>query len=340
MRTWVIAIAVWAAGCSTSEAVAPASEPASAQALDETVNEPSTPRVHDESTDEVVTGVAHKVTADDGHAIAVWSKSPSQPLGAVVLVHGRTWSGRPDFDLQVPGEDRSTMDGLVREGFAAFAVDLRGYGATPRDTSGWNTPDRAARDVVHVLEFVREQTGFESSAVLGWSLGSLTTQLVAQRRPELVSAAILFGYPRKYGHKHKPGPPASTKPARAKTTAKAAAEDFIRPDVITQPAIEAFVEAALRHDPVRADWKDMDQWNEMDPARLRVPTLLIHGQFDPYAPGKNQAELFAHIGAPDRAYVVVAGGDHAAHLEDTGDRFVHAVVSFLKRPTRPVSAQK
>ena len=332
MRAWVIAIAVWAAGCSTSEGVTPASEPASAQAIAGS-NDDAEPTTHAETPAEpVAKGTPYRVKADDGHSIAVWGKTPQKPRGSIVLVHGRTWSGRPDFDLQVPGEERSTMDALVREGYAAYAVDLRGYGATKRDASGWNTPDRAARDVIVVLEFVAQQTGFESSALLGWSLGSLTTQLVAQRRPELVSAAILFGYPRRLGHKYKPGPPPDTEPARAKTTAKAAAEDFIVPEVITQPAIDAFVKAALAHDPIRSDWRALDQWNELDPPKLRVPTLLLHGQFDPYAPAKNQAELFAHIAAPDREYVVVAGGDHAAHLEDTGARFVQAVVAFLERP--------
>ena len=73
----------------------------------------------------------------------------------MVLLHGRTWSARPNFDLQVPGEDLSLMDGLVEAGYAAFAVDLRGYGQTPRDETGWLNPDRAAKDLKAVLERVR-----------------------------------------------------------------------------------------------------------------------------------------------------------------------------------------
>jgi hypothetical protein len=47
----------------------------------------------------------HTVTVD-GHPMAVWEKSPPQARGTIVLLHGRTWSSLPDFDLQVKGEDR------------------------------------------------------------------------------------------------------------------------------------------------------------------------------------------------------------------------------------------
>src|SRR5262245_36042720 len=90
----------------------------------------------------------------DGHPLAVWARRPAQPKGAVVLVHGRTWSSRPDFDLQVPGMQRSVMMSFVNQGFAAYAVDLRGYGETPRDATGWFTPTRGAQDVANVLAWI------------------------------------------------------------------------------------------------------------------------------------------------------------------------------------------
>jgi len=186
--------------------------------------------------------------------------------------------------------------------------------------------------VVHALEFVRTRTKHDQVAVLGWSLGALTAQLVAQRHPELVSDVILFGYPRRHDHVFAAGPPSDAEPARSKTTASAAAEDFIVPGAISQRAIDAFVKAALRHDPVKADWRALEQWNELEPSALNVPTLLIHAERDPYALASAQAQLFSRFGARDRTYVVVAGGDHAAHIENSGARFVHAVVSFLERP--------
>ncbi len=276
--------------------------------------------------------LARDVVEVAGHPITVWSKAPAQPTGVMVLVHGRTWSARPDFDLQVPGESRSLMDALVAEGFATYAVDQRGYGDTPRDDTGWLTPDQAETDLAAVLEWVQSRhQALPAPALLGWSLGSLISQLVAQRHPQSLSALVLFGYPRDPDRRYEPD--AAATPARKATTAKAAAEDFLIPGSISPAAIEAFVQAAVAADPVRADWRGTDQWNALDPAAVHTPTLVIHGERDPYAPVASQAKLFARLGTPDRAWVVVAGGDHAAHLENNGSRFVHAVVQFVRRPT-------
>jgi pimeloyl-ACP methyl ester carboxylesterase len=281
----------------------------------------------------VIDRVRHEVVADDGHAIAVWEKSPEVPKGIVVLVHGRTWSSVPDFDLVVPGKDRSLMDALARRGYATYAIDLRGYGGTKRDKTGWVTPDRADQDFAAVLAWISARhSGLAKPAVLGWSLGSMVVQLAAQRRPDSMSAAILYGYPRDPDRpaKAKDDDPA-TPPAKPNTRASAAS-DFITPGSIDQATIDAYVEAALAADPVRADWRAMSQYAELDPAKVRVPTLVLFGARDPYAPVELQAKLFAKLAHADRAMVMLEGGDHAAHLEDAGPAFVHAVVAFLERP--------
>ncbi|MCA9651008.1 MAG: alpha/beta fold hydrolase [Myxococcales bacterium] len=274
-----------------------------------------------------------EVVEVDGHPLTVWYRQPERARDVIVLVHGRTWSARPDFDLQAPGEQRSLMDALVAEGFAVYAVDLRGYGATPRDATGWLTPDRAAADVAEVLAWVRgRHPDGEPPVLLGWSLGSIISQLTAQRHPERLSALVLFGYPRDPDQRYPPGPDPSSEPPRKATTAEAAAEDFIIPGSISQAGIDAFVEAALASDPVRTDWTGTEQWNALDPAAVTVPTLLLQGERDPYAPIDDQAKLFTRLANPDREWVVIAGGDHAAHLEDCGPRFVHALVEFVRRP--------
>jgi pimeloyl-ACP methyl ester carboxylesterase len=269
----------------------------------------------------------------DGHPIVVWSKQAEASRDVIVLVHGRTWSTLPDFDLHVPGERRSLMDALVEQGFAVYGIDLRGYGATARDETGWITPDRAVSDVAAVLSWVSgRHPELEPPVLLGWSMGSLVSQLTAQRHPQRLSALILYGYPRDPDAPHAGGSREPARPARQNTTARAAASDFITPEVVSKATIEAFVEAALRADPIKADWRAIDELAALDPGAVQSPTLLIHGQHDPYTPIEAQAKLFTRLGHPDRVWVVVAGGDHAAHLEDTAPRFVDAVVTFVRRP--------
>lgn len=266
------------------------------------------------------------VTADDGFQLTMWRKAPPSPRGAVLLVHGRTWSGRPDFDLQVPGESRSFMDALVAQGYAAYAIDLRGYGATPRDATGFLTPTRAAADVAAALRTIGNRP-----ALFGWSMGSGVAQLAAQHTPELMSALIMFGSP--FNPKAHPIPerPDPETPAREPTTAEQAAEDFRAPGVISRRAIDAYVKAALAADPVRTDWRHDTEWNTLSPAAVRVPTLLIQAELDPYAPTEDYGWMFANLGTADRQWVVIPGGDHAALLEDTAPRLITAIRAFIER---------
>jgi pimeloyl-ACP methyl ester carboxylesterase len=217
------------------------------------------------------------------------------------------------------------MDALVAQGYAAYAIDLRGYGATPRDATGFLTPERAAADVAAALRTIGDRP-----VLFGWSRGSMVAQLAAQRTPDLMSAVILFGYPVDPDRKV-PDQPDPETPARAPTTAKAAAEDFIAPGMISQRAIDAYVKAALAADPVRSDWRHDTEWNALAPEAVRVPTLLLQAEHDPLAKTDAQARLFTRLGTTDRQWVVIPGGDHAALLEDTAPRMITAIRAFLER---------
>ncbi|MFU8815644.1 MAG: alpha/beta hydrolase [Pseudomonadales bacterium] len=271
---------------------------------------------------------SHEV-AVDGHPLRVWEKSPPSPQARMLLVHGRTWSTVPDFDLQVAGEQRSLMDGLVERNITSFGVDLRGYGQTPRDASGWLTPDRAAEDVIGVLQWLADD-GAPLPYLFGWSYGAMVAQLVAQRRPDLMAGLVLFGYP------VRPGidvdPPETDGPApRRPTTAEAAASDFIVPGAISSRGIAAFVAAALAADPVRADWRQLDQWRALDGAAVRVPTLLLEGYHDPLALDDVHATLFSRLDTDDKTWVVIPGGGHAAFMEAPRRYFLEQTATFIFR---------
>ena len=273
----------------------------------------------------------HFTVMADGHPLALWAREAPQARGVIVLIHGRTWSALPDFDLQVPGEQRSVMQAFTDKGYTAYALDLRGYGKSPRDATGWLTPDRASRDVVAALEWLASEKKVQKPTLVGWSQGSLISHLTAQRHPELISNVVLYGYPRNLASPA-PIPPVPESPARETNTRERAASDFITPGSISQKAIDAYVAAALRADPVRVDWREQEKWSELDAAKLTTPTLVIHGERDPLTPMEAQAALFTRLGTADRQWVVLPAADHAALLENSGPAFVAAIVGFVGRP--------
>lgn len=269
----------------------------------------------------------------DGHMLTLWAREVSRPKAVIVLIHGRTWSALPDFDLQVSGEQRSVMQSLNARDYSAFALDMRGYGKTPRDATGWLTPDRAARDVILTLEWLAQTKKVQRPVLLGWSMGSLVSQLAAQRRPELISSLILFGYPRDPDNPA-PSQVVPAEPARAANTKEAAASDFISPEVVSQKVVDTYVAAALAADPVRVDWNNPEEFKELDPARVVMPTLILQGERDPLTPSDAQARLFTRLRTADRQWVVLPGGDHAALIEDTHPAFIAAIDSFIHRAGR------
>lgn len=265
----------------------------------------------------------------DEHPMALWARVPeTEPRGVILLLHGRTWSGRPDFDLQVPGLQRSVLQSLAERGLAAYALDFRGYGETPRDATGWLTPRRSAADVTAVLAWLRlRHPTLPPPALVGWSRGAAVAQLVAQATPERLSALVLFGFAEpepNYGD-----PVLPEKPQRLPNTESSARSDFISPRVMPPAALQAFVAQAMAADPVLADLKGDDQFNVLRPARVTVPTLILFGERDPGVLVSSASRFFAELGTPDKQLVSLPGADHAAQIEDTHDRWVSAVTSFV-----------
>jgi len=273
------------------------------------------------------TAIQHTVDAD-GHPMALWEKSVAQQKGHILLHHGRTWSSIPDFDLQVSGEDLSLMDGFNDMGYSVWALDARGYGETPRDSSGWNTPDRAAQDLAIVLDWLRARNG-ETTHVWGWSYGSMVAQLTAQRYPLAIASVTLFGYPTDPDAQI-PQSNSQSEPSARPTTRAAAASDFIVPGSISQHAIDTYVAAALKADPIRADWNQQHQWNALDGEALALPTLLLQAEFDPLADTDAHARFFAKISNPNKQWVILPGGDHAALLETPRAKLIKSTVDFIE----------
>ena len=155
--------------------------------------------------------------------------------------------------------------------------------------------------------------------------------LTAQTRGVSISSLILFGFTMEPGVDY-PAVPVPAKPARIKTTRADALADFISPQVTPPAIMSAFVAQAMAADPIRMDWIKEEEFNDLEPARLTMPTMILHGSRDPGVPLDITARFFQKIAAAQRQWTLLPGGDHAAQLEDTHGAFVSAVVEFIMRP--------
>lgn len=273
--------------------------------------------------------ISHTVDSD-GHPMAVWEKRAENPKGIILFVHGRTWSSVPDFDLQVEGEDLSLMDGMLAEGYTSYAVDLRGYGKTPRDSTEWLTPSVAAKDIINVLHWISTQNNNKKVHLFGWSMGSTSSLLATQKNSEDIASLTVFGFWKDLDVII-PNSSSTAKLQKYVNTARNAASDFIVPGSISQEAIDTYVKMALESDPIRVDWKDMHEFNRIDPSLITSPTLILQGEFDPIGPTAVQVKLFTRLKTADKSWVVISGGDHAAFMETPRKHFISTFAAFINR---------
>ena len=276
--------------------------------------------------------IKHSVISE-GHPMAVWQKTAnkkSDKKGIILFIHGRTWSAIPDFDLQVEGEDLSLMDGMLEQGYNTYALDLRGYGATPRDSTEWNSPDKAAQDILNVLNWISLENNNKKVHLFGWSMGSTLSLLATQKNTKDIASLTVFGYWQDLDV-NIPADPIDFQLKKSINTAKNAASDFIVPDSISKKAIDTYVKMALKHDPIRADWNNVSEYNNIDPSLINIPVLILQGEHDPIGPTERQAKLFTRLKTADKSWVVISGGDHAAFMEKPRKHFIHSFTGFINR---------
>ena len=70
----------------------------------------------------------------------------------------------------------------------------------------------------------------------------------------------------------------------------------------------------------------------MEPEKITVPTLVVHGELDEYSSAGGQRALLSRLGARERAYATIPNSDHAAHLLRHREVLHRTVASFVACP--------
>ncbi len=302
--------------------------------------------------------------ADPGVQLYVRNKRPStltnfKPENIVLFVHGATYPAETAFDLQLEGQ--SWMDYIARRGYDVYMVDVRGYGKSTRpaemdipaaDSKPIVNTDTAARDYGAAVDFIRQRRNVAKINVLGWSWGTAITALYTSRNNDKVNRLVLYApvWLRQGGASlTDTGGALGAYRTVTIEAARKRKDTGLKPGKNPMPEawFEAWAEATFASDPVGAKASPRfvrapngvvqdgrEYWGAgkpmIDPADIRVPTLLILAEWDADTPLYMAQTLFPLLtNAAPKRLVVIGEGTHSVIMEKNRMQLFSEVQMFL-----------
>lgn len=237
----------------------------------------------------------------------------------ILLVHGVTYSSH-EFDIDY--QDYSLVRALTREGYAVWRLDIAGFGQSEPVEDGFlPDSDYAAEDIHAAVEKIVQVTGQDKIDVLGWSWGTVTTGRFAGKYPEHVNRLVLYA-PILSGVGE-----AEVSEAFHHNTWEHAADDFQRKadgsfdyDCADPVLIEVFCSNCWHFDGEfspnggRRDILVPTSESLIDLTKLKMPTLIICGDRDPYLNYDRIRDVLTQL--PEGSELeMIPGGSHVVYIE-------------------------
>ena len=287
----------------------------------------------------------HKTTADGDVKLFLWEKFAGSPEGkpAVLFVHGSSMASQPTFDLTVPGRpDSSVMDWFAEQGFVCWCVDMEGYGRSSKTRDIYCDIANGAADLAAATDYILATRGVRSFLTYGISSGALRAALFAQNHPERVARLALDAFVWT-------GDGAPTLEQRRKKLPEFLASKrrpidraFVRsifsrdhPGCADANTIEAFADAILALDDSMPNGTYIDMCSKLpvvDPLKIKVPTLVLRGQFDGIAGFDDLLQFFKFLPHPDKQFTVLNGISHAS-FQQKNYRMVYQILhAYFTQP--------
>jgi pimeloyl-ACP methyl ester carboxylesterase len=303
--------------------------------------------VRPEST---LSGTEHwttKKTAQGEVKLFLWRKRLAEaPRGPLLFVHGSSVQSVPAFDLQIPGQPQSSvMDWFARLGYDTWCFDCEGYGRSDK----WRPVNAdiacGADDVAVVSEFILKNSD-QKLLLYGPSSGALRVGLFAQRHPERIRRIVLDALVYT-------GEGSRTLAERKKRLAQYRASnrrpinrEFVRsiftrdgnPDAYDPAVVERFADQVLAMDDSMPTGTYVDMSANLpvlDPAKIRVPTSILRGQWDGIATDQDIMNFFARLPNPDKQLSIMPGIAHTS-LRSRNWRMVYDLVDSCCSRAAPV----
>jgi pimeloyl-ACP methyl ester carboxylesterase len=285
---------------------------------------------------------AHK----GGVKLFLWHKPRwpgTTPAGTVLFVHGSTMASQPTFDLRVPGRPHSSvMDWFAARGFDTWCMDNEGYGRSDKARPVNCDIANGADDLAAGSDYILGNTADEKLLVYGISSGALKAALFAERHPERVARLALDAFVWT-------GAGSPTLAERRKRLPEFLAQNrrpldraflqsiFTRdhPGTADDATVGHFADAVLALDDSVPTGTYVDMCSKLplvDPAKLRVPTIVMRGEFDGIASLDDLLEFYKRLPNPDKQFALMAGVAHASFQQKNYLTVYHILHSFFSQP--------
>jgi pimeloyl-ACP methyl ester carboxylesterase len=275
----------------------------------------------------------------------LWHKpsAAGAPKATIFFVHGSSMASQPTFDLEVPGRPHSSaMEWFAARGFDTWCMDNEGYGRSDKSRPINCDIPNGADDLEAGSKYILQATGAKKLLVYGISSGALKAALFAQRHPERVARLALDAMVWT-------GEGSPTLEERRKRLPEFRAKNrrpidraFVRsifnrdhPGTADDATIEAFATAILALDDSVPTGTYVDMCSRLplvDPAKIRVPTIVMRGEFDGIASMEDLLKFFAALPHPDKQFTVMEGISHASFQQKNYLGVYHILHSFFTRP--------
>ncbi|MEM7520103.1 MAG: alpha/beta hydrolase [Pseudomonadota bacterium] len=281
----------------------------------------------------------------------------------VLFVHGATYASRL-YDIPHPGA--SWLKAAADAGFAAYALDIRGYGKShvsdlERQPQPYARGADAVVDISDAVTWILKRHDAPKVSLIGGSWGSITTAMYAaghggSKIKSLVLYAPIFAEknpgwlsyladakdPNRFNPAFNAARLIDEATTRARWDAEIPPHETWRPEAVFQ----ALVQSSLFDDPhatVRSPsaflapngtlldlWEAFNGRPVYDPSQITCPTLLLRGGADTTSTRSDALALFDQLGTPHKRYFELSGGTHFASAERAGPEIFSATSAFLQ----------
>ena len=284
----------------------------------------------------------------------------------LLFVHGATYPSETTFDLKLNGI--SWMEYIAQHGYDVYLVDIRGYGRSTRppemdkpaaDGEPFARTETAVKDVGAAVDFILKRRNVSKIDLLGWSWGTSIMGWYTAQNNGKVNRLVL--YAPQWLRTTTALTDSNTKLGAYRTVSRDATKarwltgvpEDKKADLIPAGWFDAWADATFASDPVgskqvppvlRAPNGIVLDGREFwaagkplyDPAAIRVPTFLAHGEWDADLPSYMLHAYFAKLtNAPYKRYIEIGEGTHSLLMEKNRMQLFQAVQQFLDENLTP-----